>query len=121
MACGTLADIRQIDPTDRRPPYQQVAESLRQVIRTGELKQGAQLPALQALSETYGVSIGTVKSAVAVLRDDGLVTTQHGRGSFVRTDVPTPLAAGGGQQEVRRLVGELTARRDAVERRLSDR
>ena len=73
MASGTLSDVRKPDPNDRRAPYRQVADAVRMGIRAGTLEPGEQLSALAALRETYDVSVGTAKSAIAPRREEGLV------------------------------------------------
>ena len=52
----------------------------------------APLPSESYLQHQYGVSRGTVRAAVGILRDEGLVVTIGGRGTFVR-----PAAAQAGQ------------------------
>ncbi|HEX5408011.1 MAG TPA: winged helix-turn-helix domain-containing protein [Pseudonocardiaceae bacterium] len=75
-----------LDPDDPRPPYRQVADALRLAIESGEYKPGDRLPPIPALTSEYGVSTGTAKSALTVLRDDGLIVTRQGKGSYVRTE-----------------------------------
>jgi DNA-binding GntR family transcriptional regulator len=43
---------------------------------------GAILPSVRTIMQTYGVSDGTVKRALRQLRDEGLIRTYQGRGSF---------------------------------------
>jgi len=62
--------------------YVQVAAHLEARIRAGEL--AARLPGEQALREEYGVALGTVRKAVKVLRDRGLVVTVPSLGTFVQ-------------------------------------
>lgn len=69
-------------------PYQLVAEDLRQQILSGRLKPGEQLPPSRALQERYRIANMTARSAVRVLRDEGLAHTEHGRGSFVADPLP---------------------------------
>jgi GntR family transcriptional regulator len=72
---------------DRRsgvPAFRQVAADLRQKIAAGDYAPGAQLPSERELVDTYGVSRPTVRDAVNLLRAEGLVTSEHGRGVFVR-------------------------------------
>jgi len=71
------------DWTRGEPAYLQVAEVLRQKIRSGEIAPGDQLPSYSALMREYDVSITVARSAVAELRAEGLVTTHQGKGAFV--------------------------------------
>jgi GntR family transcriptional regulator len=74
------------------PPYRQLAAILRQLIADGEL--AGRLPGERYLAADYGVAVGTVRKAIAVLRDEGLVETVHGWGSYVHGHRP-PTAPGG--------------------------
>jgi DNA-binding FadR family transcriptional regulator len=64
----------------------QVAQQLGEAIRRGLLLDGERLPSEAALSEQFGVATVTLREALAVLRDQGLVETRRGRagGTFVR-------------------------------------
>jgi DNA-binding GntR family transcriptional regulator len=70
---------------DSRPPYQQLADALRDAIGR-EFPPGSQLPSIAELAERHQVAKGTVQAALRVLRDSGLVVARHGKGVFVRTD-----------------------------------
>ena len=61
-----------VDNDDARPPYMQVADKL---------------PSIRDLAERFGVSAMTVQSALRVLRVMELITSQQGRGTYVRTDL----------------------------------
>ncbi|MGH8932846.1 MAG: GntR family transcriptional regulator [Egibacteraceae bacterium] len=74
----------EIDRTSDRPVYKQVADALRGAIRSGELRDGERLPSETELTARYGVSRNSVRTAIGLLRLEGLVATEHGRGSFVR-------------------------------------
>ncbi|MFF3410462.1 GntR family transcriptional regulator [Streptomyces sp. NPDC002742] len=65
--------------------YKQLADRLAEAIAGGEYQPGSMLPSETQLMERYGVSRPTVRSAIAELRSMGLVESQHGKGSFVRT------------------------------------
>ena len=67
-----------------RPAYKQLADLLRQQILGGELAPGAPLPSETRLRQELGVSRNTVRLAVQLLRSEGHVTTEHGRGTYVR-------------------------------------
>lgn len=58
--------------------YRQVAADLREAITTGRYGSGGRLPAEGDLAQHYGVSRGTVRHALAVLRADGMVTSRRG-------------------------------------------
>ncbi|MFI0734997.1 GntR family transcriptional regulator [Streptomyces sp. NPDC021225] len=68
---------------DRRPPYQHAADELRREIKAGRYKPGDQLPPYRELQERFGVANMTARSALNVLREEGLIYTIQGRGSFV--------------------------------------
>ena len=122
LAECTLVGMGKLDPDDPRPPYRQIADNLRSEIESGKLGPGAQLPALPALTSEYGVSIGTAKSALAVLRDAGLIVTRQGKGSYVRTRPDTSDGASSSAlDQLRETVAELVDRVDALERKLADR
>lgn len=68
---------------DPRPPYLQAAEVLRAAILSGELQPGERLPSARELQERFGVASSTVQNALRVLRQEGLVYSVLGRGSYV--------------------------------------
>jgi DNA-binding GntR family transcriptional regulator len=81
--------VTTVDPHGDEYIYVQLADILRKRIASGDLPPGRALPAAYRLSNDYGVSIGSVKRAIELLRDDGLVRTVIGRGIFVtRRDKP---------------------------------
>jgi GntR family transcriptional repressor for pyruvate dehydrogenase complex len=72
-----------------------VAENLHALIVSGELEPGSRLPSMQTLAEQYGVSVPSVREALAALDAAGLVEILHGQGTFVRTRPPdSPLMSG---------------------------
>jgi GntR family transcriptional regulator len=77
-----------IDPSSDRPVFKQIADRLRAAIQRGELAPGNRLPSEQELIDAHGVARGTIRQAVSLLRSEGLVRTEHGRGTFVRDAPP---------------------------------
>lgn len=65
------------------PLYVQIAMSLKREIAERILKPGEQLPAISDLASRHNVAIVTVRQAIAVLEDEGLLRRQQGRGTFV--------------------------------------
>jgi len=72
-----------IDPWSPRSFAEQLADTLRTKITSGEWPPGFKLPGEVTLSQTYGVARGTVRSALDILREEGRVVTFTGRGTFV--------------------------------------
>jgi GntR family transcriptional regulator len=64
--------------------YERIADEIRRAIRAGELVPGDKLPAETQLVADYRRSLPTVRDALRLLRDEGLIEKQHGRGNFVR-------------------------------------
>lgn len=71
-----------------QPAYQQVAADLRARIVSGEYAPGATLPTLPELERLYDASSGTVRNAIRVLREEGLVDTRTSAGTVVRKRPP---------------------------------
>lgn len=71
-------------PTDARNLQTRIADHLRAQIETGQLKPGEQLPTIDELVASYKCSAGPVRSAIELLKQQGLVVTRQGRGTFVR-------------------------------------
>jgi len=70
-------------PTPLRLIYEQVAEHIAARIEAGELEPGRKLPPERELASEYGVAYNTMRSAMQVLRDRGLIVTMQGRGTYV--------------------------------------
>ena len=63
--------------------YLNLASLMRRRLTGGEWEPGDQLPPLTALAAEFGVANVTVRQAIAILEDEGLVHRQQGRGTFV--------------------------------------
>jgi GntR family transcriptional regulator len=66
------------------PKYAQVIDELRRRIESGEYPPGSLLPSEHQLTEEFQIARPTVVRALRVLRQDGWIDTQQGKGSFVR-------------------------------------
>ncbi|MFB8236170.1 GntR family transcriptional regulator [Kitasatospora purpeofusca] len=62
-----------------QPEYERIAGDLVRRIQSGEFPPGTRLPSLTALEEAYGTSQTTVRHAIAVLRNNGMVETGNRR------------------------------------------
>jgi GntR family transcriptional regulator len=72
-----------IDRDGPIPVYQQLAAILRARIEAGELAAGRPVPSESTLMQEHGLARETVRKAVRVLRDEGLVQIVQGRGAYV--------------------------------------
>jgi GntR family transcriptional regulator len=78
-----FSEIEAAGGRDADLAYMRVAENIASRIASKELAPGARLLGEKELAAHYGVSYGTVRHALKVLRERGLVKTIHGRGTFV--------------------------------------
>ena len=76
--------IDAIDRTLYEPAYAQLVRILRRQIAAGVFRPGDRLPSEAQLCERYGVSPMTVRRAINILVDQGVVIAEQGRGTFVR-------------------------------------
>lgn len=65
------------------PLYLQVAQTLRQRIRTGVYKAKEPIPSFRALADEFGVSLFVIQRAMRTLEDDGILTAHHGKAVMV--------------------------------------
>lgn len=72
----------EINDTIPAPGYIQLAAQLREKITSGEIAD--RLPSLTQLCDASGLSLSSVQHAVRVLKDEGLVASVRGRGTFVK-------------------------------------
>jgi GntR family transcriptional regulator len=73
-----------IDRNSYEPAYAQLVNSLRHSMAAGWLRPGDQLPSEAQLRKRYGVSPMTIRRAINILVDQGIVVAEQGRGTFVR-------------------------------------
>ncbi|MBO4209847.1 winged helix-turn-helix domain-containing protein [Micromonospora echinofusca] len=66
------------------PFYERIVNDIRTQIKSGELKPGDKLPSISELCAQYEVSTQVIRSAMLILRAEGLVEGHQGRGVYVR-------------------------------------
>lgn len=71
-----------------KPRYALIADDIRAKIERGDYAPGDQLPTKAQLMEQWSAALNTVARAINELRDEGLVETFHGVGSFVQAPAP---------------------------------
>ncbi len=82
-----LAELSTVDPTVITPLYLQVARFIAEQASGGGLVRGAKLPTERTLCAQFGVSRVTLRRALAILVDEGVLESSAGRGWFVTTGV----------------------------------
>ncbi|MCX8063033.1 MAG: GntR family transcriptional regulator [Anaerolineales bacterium] len=85
---GNLDNLS-IDFRSGQPIYLQIVEQIRQKVANGELKPGDQLPTVRQLAAELRVNFNTVARAYRLLDEAGLISTQHGRGTYI-WEPPSP-------------------------------
>ncbi|WUI04285.1 GntR family transcriptional regulator [Spirillospora sp. NBC_00431] len=71
------------------PKYARVVLELRRRIENGDFPPGSLLPSESQLVREFAVGRTTVVRALQMLQQDGWITREHGRGSFVKGRPPT--------------------------------
>jgi GntR family transcriptional regulator len=72
-----------LSQTDGRPMYLQIMEQIRRRIAVGDWKPGHPLPSIRQLAIDLQISVITIKRAYLELEREGVIATQHGKGSVV--------------------------------------
>ena len=73
-----------IDPDSAVPIYLQIVHSIKHQVASGRLKPGEQLPTVRELATDLRINPNTVARSYDSLDGDGVITTQQGRGTYVR-------------------------------------
>lgn len=97
-----------LDFRSREPIYSQIVEQVKVRVAAGALKPGDQLPTVRQLAADLRVNFNTVARAYRMLHEEGVISTQQGRGTYL-LDQPVP--TGAEQRKLRRVqLAELTDR-----------
>lgn len=72
-----------ISNSSGKPIYEQIVSQIKNMIITGTLKEGDNLPSMRLLAKELRISVITTKRAYEELERDGFIETVTGKGSFV--------------------------------------
>lgn len=86
-------------------PYRRIVDDLRAEITAGQRAPGERLPSEHDLAAQYEASRPTVRRAIAVLKAEGLVVSEQGRGMFVRSTPHVRLLLSGANYRKHRNAG----------------
>ena len=99
-----LDHLGTLNPDASEAASQQIADQIRTAVSTGQLGAGEMLPSQSRLAAHYGVARETAKAALTQLRNEGLVRSWQGKGTFVRS------ARAAGKQDLRAELAEIHER-----------
>ena len=83
-----MSKLAKVYDRSRIPLYVQVASVMRQRIETGYWRPGQKISTLEELEREFEVARVTVRQAIELLREEGLVRCHQGRGTFVAGERP---------------------------------
>ncbi len=66
--------------------YLQIMEQIKQKVAVGDWAPGEEIPSIRMMAVALRVSVITVKRAYLELEREGVIVTQHGKGSIVAQD-----------------------------------
>ena len=78
-----LTDKITLNFRSEEPLYLQIANQVEQLVASGELKLGDQLPTVRELATELRINFNTVGRAYRVLDETHLISTQRGRGTYI--------------------------------------
>ena len=73
-----------INNSSDKPIYEQITTQMKNLIMSGQLKEGMPLPSMRTLAKELRISVITTKRAYEDLERDGFISTVVGKGSFVK-------------------------------------
>jgi len=75
----------QIDVESDIPIYMQLVDRIKQMVVSGQLQPGQQLPTIRQLAADLRVNYNTIGRAYLILDQEGVISTQQGRGTYITT------------------------------------
>jgi GntR family transcriptional regulator len=78
-----------LDFRSGNPIYVQIMDQVRHKIASGDLQPGDQLPTVRQLAADLRVNFNTIARSYRLLDEAGIISTQHGRGTYI-LDPPAP-------------------------------
>jgi GntR family transcriptional regulator len=79
----------EIDFRSGIPIYLQIVERIKEMIASGRLRPGDQLPTVRTQALELRVNFNTIARAYRILDESGIISTQQGRGTYI-LEMPPP-------------------------------
>ncbi|MDX9866130.1 MAG: GntR family transcriptional regulator, partial [Anaerolineaceae bacterium] len=87
-----MFDKIEVNFHSKEPLYYQIEEQIKYLIASGQAQPGDQLPPVREMAEALGINFNTIARVYRRLDQQGYISSQHGRGSYVR-DQEVPVEA----------------------------
>jgi GntR family transcriptional regulator len=81
-----------LDFHEREPIYLQIFDQVKNMVASGVLKPGSQLPTVREVAADLRINFNTAARAYRLLDDERIISTQQGRGTYV-LEAPPPAEA----------------------------
>jgi GntR family transcriptional regulator len=78
-----------VDRRKKMPAYLQIVQQVRGLTAAGVLRPGDQLPTLRQMAGEAGINFNTVARAYRLLDAAGVISTEHGRGTYAVARLPS--------------------------------
>lgn len=78
-----------LDLRSKVPITLQIVEAIKRAVASGALQPGDQLPTVRHMAAELRVNFNTVARAYRMLDEAGVISTQHGRGTYVLEQIAT--------------------------------
>lgn len=79
-----------IDRNSNIPLYIQLADEIRRQIVSGDIKVGDKLPSESEMIKEYKLGRLTIRDALSILANEGLIEKHHGKGTFCKACITQP-------------------------------
>ena len=77
-----------LDFQEREPIYLQIVDQVKSLVASGMLKPGSQLPTVREVAAELRINFNTAARAYRLLHEEGIISTQQGRGTYVLEGPP---------------------------------
>jgi GntR family transcriptional regulator len=81
-----------LDFHDKEPIYLQIVNQVKSMVASGIIKPGSQLPTVREVAADLRINFNTAARAYRLLHEEGVISTQQGRGTYV-LEAPPPAEA----------------------------
>src|SRR4030042_4488637 len=84
---GAAVQLR-LDLHEKEPIYLQIVDQVKSMVASGVLKPGSQLPTVREVAADLRINFNTTARAYRLLHEEGIISTQQGRGTYVLEGPP---------------------------------